>query len=200
MRDDRAEAGQIIIDTISTLPLFKDLEGVWNDLLGRSGSDNPFLTFEWLVSWWEAFGRRRDLLVLVARKNGDIIGIAPLMGHRSFMPGCKVPGVEFIGAPDADYHDFIVLEDREKVIELFLRTILQARRHTLLRFSEIPEDSPNLAPLRRVLSGATGLLRSEHVKTRCHYIPVDPDLSWDERFRGLKSNMRASLKRLLSAL
>lgn len=49
----------------------------WNDLLRRSASDTVFLRWEWLHTWWEAFGRGRTLCILAARDGGRLVGAAP---------------------------------------------------------------------------------------------------------------------------
>jgi CelD/BcsL family acetyltransferase involved in cellulose biosynthesis len=189
---------EIRIEVISELSGFKRLEPAWNDLLGRSAVDNPYLTYEWFLSWWEAFGERHDLFLLIARRGREIIGLAPLMRHTSFIPGCRVTGIEFAGAPDADYHDFIILEDREEVLTKFVRFILETERYPFLRLSEMPEDSPNVEVLSRILPEEKGISARKRVVATCRYVPVDAGLPWEEQFRQVKRNMRADIKRLLN--
>jgi CelD/BcsL family acetyltransferase involved in cellulose biosynthesis len=59
---------------------FLNLRNEWNDLLRKSVTDEPFLLWEWVYSWWETFkDETKTLLILVGRdSDGKIIGIAPL--------------------------------------------------------------------------------------------------------------------------
>ncbi|MFH1314195.1 MAG: GNAT family N-acetyltransferase [Candidatus Eisenbacteria bacterium] len=189
---------EITIEAVSDLPRLKQLGGIWNGLLARSAVDNPYLTHEWFLSWWEAFGDKRDPLLLVAKRGKDIIGLAPLMRHSSFIPGCRTAGIEFAGAPDADYHDFIILEDREAVLGQFIRFIFETEHSPFLRLSELSEDSPNVEALNMILSRERSIRGRKRTIATCRYLPVDAGLSWEEQFRRVKRKMRGDIKRLLN--
>ena len=97
------------------------LEPVWNTLLADSGTDTIFLSFEWITAWLEWIGRDVEPWVLVAKDaSGEVVGIAPLM--------VRARRVEFIGAPNSDYSDFIVRGDRVPVIRAFFEHLLRKPR------------------------------------------------------------------------
>ena len=50
----------------------------WNELLRASAADNPFLTWEWLHTWWTQLGGPDALHVIVVRAGDEPIAIAPL--------------------------------------------------------------------------------------------------------------------------
>ena len=54
----------------------------WNDLLKESVSDTPFLRHEYQRGWWEHRGggewQNAQLILISAREDGKLIGIAPL--------------------------------------------------------------------------------------------------------------------------
>ena len=50
----------------------------WNALLPRTPRASLFHTFDWLKTYWEAFGAGQQLRVLVVRSDGKPIGIVPL--------------------------------------------------------------------------------------------------------------------------
>lgn len=79
---------------------FLALRSEWNALLNRSVTNEPFLLWEWIYSWWQAFrDERNELLILVGRdSNGRIVGIAPfykekrrrrLLGHGGTIRFCS---------------------------------------------------------------------------------------------------------------
>ena len=44
------------VECVEDAPGFTALRAPWQDLLRDSVSDNPFLTWEWLHSWWAQYG------------------------------------------------------------------------------------------------------------------------------------------------
>jgi CelD/BcsL family acetyltransferase involved in cellulose biosynthesis len=56
----------------------------WRDLLPRCGQDEPTLAPEWVLPWWDVFGRHdeRRLCVAELRTNGRLVGLAPLVTRR----------------------------------------------------------------------------------------------------------------------
>jgi CelD/BcsL family acetyltransferase involved in cellulose biosynthesis len=98
-----------IIDNRNDL---QKLEPVWNELLHRSHSDNPFLTFEWMASWLDIFGRDLELIIIVVRDNDLVKGIAPLCLRND-------RNLTFIGYPQNDYAGFIVDKECPGIYEEF---------------------------------------------------------------------------------
>jgi CelD/BcsL family acetyltransferase involved in cellulose biosynthesis len=61
----------------------EELETEWNDLLAESCSHVPFLRYEYLRTWWGTRGggewpQDARLVLITARENGRLTGIAPL--------------------------------------------------------------------------------------------------------------------------
>ena len=68
------------IQLIDNIDRWEEIRHEWNDIiLENMDFFNPFLSFEWLSSWWEVFGEKRKLSILIAKSSDDIVGIAPLM-------------------------------------------------------------------------------------------------------------------------
>ena len=68
------------VEIVTTELEFFSLEQEWNRVLEESSSMNVFLTWEWLSTWWEFFGKKSQLWVLVARdpQSESIIGLMPV--------------------------------------------------------------------------------------------------------------------------
>lgn len=147
----------LTIERVTTEKRLRELEPVWDRLLEMSASDNLMLTFDWLATWWEIFGKDRELHILVAREGAEVIGIAPLLkrrvNHYGVLPFNRL---EFLasGEDEADeicseYLDFIVRRGREaEVIRAFCRYLL---RHGSdwdeLLLTDVLAESPNLIAL-----------------------------------------------------
>lgn len=81
----------------------------WNNLLRQSAADSVFLTHEWLFTWWQLFGRKNQLfIILVWTEEDELVGIAPffienravpLLGHIRMLSfiGCNQAAPDFLG-------------------------------------------------------------------------------------------------------
>jgi len=97
------------IQVVSNKEEFAALKDEWNELLSRSSTKHIFLTHEWQYTWWEHFGTRdEDLLILLVRDGGRLVGIAPL--RRDVLRVRGVPllkVITFLVGYEADYRDFL---------------------------------------------------------------------------------------------
>ena len=50
----------------------------WEQLLHRDADRHIFATQEWNRLWWDEFGAGKELIVLVVRRDSDVVGIVPL--------------------------------------------------------------------------------------------------------------------------
>src|SRR5579864_9692406 len=91
---------------------FDSLRGDWNGLLGRSVCDSVFLRWEWIHTWWGIFKKDRTLFLLIARRDGQLAGIAPFYIERSGLLGTRY--LKFCSEElSPDYMD-IVAEPRQE--------------------------------------------------------------------------------------
>ncbi len=143
----------LTVETIQDFGRLQALAPQWNPLLQRSRSDGIFLTWGWISTWWQVFGARNRLLVLVAREAGELRGIAPLMIGRGPPPQSPLlRRLMFIGQGGTypEYLDFIVEPGREQeIVRAFCATLLgeHRRRWDVLFLERVLDRSPNLAAL-----------------------------------------------------
>ena len=144
--------GAWTIDVVSTNTGFLALAEPWNALMRRAAVDHPFCTFDWIRSWWEAFGGAHELHIIVVRRTGRICAIAPLMLTRGRLLGVPVRRLESMANIETPRFDFIV--DREapeslQVIWAFLRQ--DAVKWDLLQLAQLTADGPTMVELRRLI-------------------------------------------------
>src|SRR5213082_1594 len=65
----------------------------WNALLASSRADCIFLTWEWLYTWFKHLGSGRQLFIVAVRREGELIGLAPLTMKK----GIPFTRMEFAG-------------------------------------------------------------------------------------------------------
>jgi CelD/BcsL family acetyltransferase involved in cellulose biosynthesis len=94
----------MIIERVETVSALRSLEHEWR-ALERHIAPLPFVTFDWVESWWthlhaDRLAVKDELLVYVFREtNGSVSGIAPLMRTRRPSRGpLQLRHVQFLGA------------------------------------------------------------------------------------------------------
>jgi len=124
----------------------------WNALLSESISDVPFLRHEYLSAWWATRGGgewpQADLVLVSARENDKLIGIAPLFltEHSGKQALMLLGSIEI-----SDYLDMIVRADD---LARFLSDLLDflasdsALAWSAFDWYNLPDDSPSLAALK----------------------------------------------------
>ena len=177
------------IQLLDNIDKCQDIRHEWNDLVEKNMDFfNPFLSFEWLSSWWEVFGEGRGLSILIAKSDDDIVGIAPLMISKK--TGFKI--CEFIGTKRSDYLGFILKnKNREEILKEFFVFILGNLKWDLLYFRDYT-DSPE-----ELLS----IAENQGMKAKSVIGDIAPRLlmegSWDNYLSGKSSRNRGNIRRVI---
>jgi len=192
----------ISIRKITTQAEFESLECVWNPLLESSSSRALSLTWEWQSTWWQVFGNGgRELNILIATQNSQIVGVAPLLRRTAPHYGLPFTRLEFIGAGEdeadeicSEYLDFIIKQGLEtEVVSAFLAYLyevdtswdeisLDAVHSESVNLKAIEESRPRNATPHQIVSIAKGAF-------------ITLPASYQEYFSRLGSNMRRDIRR-----
>lgn len=170
---------------------FKALGDVWDDLEKRTPGSSPFLAHGWVTTWWQHFGSRDQLRILVASRDGNVAGIAPLMLRQRF--GFRL--LQFMGRPLSDYCDFLVPDDSDGCTSALLRFIDTEMDWDRLVLEAVPEPSPILPAL--AAWSERNLLRLNTVKL-APYVPIAT--SWDEYMSTRRTKLRTDTNRRMRRL
>jgi peptidoglycan/xylan/chitin deacetylase (PgdA/CDA1 family)/CelD/BcsL family acetyltransferase involved in cellulose biosynthesis len=171
------------------------LRTTWQELLSRSASDTIFLTWEWVSTWWSAYGIPGEFNVMLAVDDRNVTrGIAPLRRHEVSRYGRKFRVLSFIGdgSCDSDYLDFIIgLGDETEVMNAFCKAFeAELERGTVLELNEIPEASSNL-PILEVLGRRREMLWSE-VDVPCATVALPAN--WEDFLKKLAPRFRTKVR------
>ena len=89
------ERATYAVETIRGVEDVFALEPAWRELSRVNYQDSPFCSFEWFKAWWTHFGsvleegaKSSDLLAIVVRRNGKIVGLASFYF-------CRYPSTSF---------------------------------------------------------------------------------------------------------
>ncbi len=178
----------------------------WQALLQHSDADPLFLSWDWMHGWWVLFRKQTDELRLLAvRRNGELVGLAPLHVHRGSYLRHKlwVRQLEFVGCCSgtssglrSEYLDFILHRDHAgPALKQILESLSNLGCWQELRLQDVPVESPLAHALHSL-----GRLRELDRQTA---YPIDTRGSFEDYLAGLGRNTRLKLfnrRKLLAGL
>jgi CelD/BcsL family acetyltransferase involved in cellulose biosynthesis len=171
-------------------------ESTWNALVEESIADTPFSRYEYLREWWKTLGggewQNAELVLISAKENEQLIGIAPLFiaeydGQRALM---LLGSIEI-----SDYLDLIVrAEDHTRFLAglLDFLTSSVADKWSALDWYNLPDSSPTLAVLKTE-SEKRGWTHHEEVYRPTPRIPLNG--SFDEYLSRVEKKQRHEIRR-----
>ena len=186
------------VEIVSDDESFADLEPLWNRLLDESGINHPFLTHQWIRTWWESFGAGCKLHVLLVKDGDGVIAIAPLMLTRRKFYGWPLRCLEFIANVHTPRCDFLVTRRHAEVYRAIWSS-LSGRRELwdVLLLCQVAADSPTLHEIS-LLAAESQLPLGQWRSALSPYLPIQDD--WDEYFKQRNSKHRANLRRRMKRL
>jgi CelD/BcsL family acetyltransferase involved in cellulose biosynthesis len=187
---------------ITPLTTEEDLEALrpeWLRLFEQSRVANPFAHPDWLIAWARHFVGRGELYVLAVRSGGDLVGVAPF--SRKSVPrfGPRVTTIRMLGAGRNSH-----LTELPQVLTApgQSRRVLRAVVNSLCDesgswdWAEVSLGTDQgwfereWIPRRGPGSGCAAI----HKATRAFVVvPLAP--TWEEFRRGLKRNVKESIRR-----
>ena len=125
-------------ETLDSTEALESLAGEWNDLVLAMPRPSPFLLHGWVAEWWRHFGSGSRLTVVVARRDGRLVGAAPLYVERS--GGVRV--ARFLGAHESPLADLLIAEgEPESTAARPAREELRKQPFDLADLFGLPGDS-----------------------------------------------------------
>ncbi|MFD3483707.1 GNAT family N-acetyltransferase [Streptomyces sp. NPDC058665] len=112
---------------------FGALAAEWTALHRRSGAATPFQSHAWLHSWWLSYGTRGRLRVVLLRRDGALVGAAPLMlVHRPF------PVLVQLGGSISDFSDVLLDDDcADSAAPALAKALANAARTAVIDLREV---------------------------------------------------------------
>ena len=191
---------------------FKDLEPLaieWNTLLNECYTHVPFLRHEFLHTWWETRGGgewpNADLVVITARQDGNLVGVAPLFSAKN---RDGVPALLLLGSIEiSDYLDLIV---SPKDLPVFIPGLLDflgssgpaglstpapeagSQPWKVLDWHNLPESSPTL-PVLKIETEKRGWNFAQNQTYHAPSIPLPGD--FELYLSGIDKKQRHEIRR-----
>jgi CelD/BcsL family acetyltransferase involved in cellulose biosynthesis len=141
-----APAGLTVAEA-STPEAFAELGPEWDELVRGMRRPSPFLLHTWLTEWWRHYGEGNKLHVLVAHRDGRLVGALPLCLLRR--RGLRV--LTFLGDRDSVLADLLVAPGEGSEVEQALATRALELEHDYVDLYGLPAENrltPSLGPER----------------------------------------------------
>jgi CelD/BcsL family acetyltransferase involved in cellulose biosynthesis len=186
-----ANSGNLTVKVFRALEDLDKLRVAWEELLAQSPQSSIFSTWEWLTTWWRAFGADQQLHVLAFEDaSSQLVGLAPLslIKRRSLGKTWTILQLMGDGSDDSDNLDLVVAPGYAPAVVQSLLVYLEDHSDLwdLCELNTIPLNSPAASVL------ITSLVERRWVhtcvQTPCCQIRL-PD-HWDTYFKQLPSAMR----------
>jgi CelD/BcsL family acetyltransferase involved in cellulose biosynthesis len=182
------------LELIQSVEGFHNLQDEWQELLKASDTDRPFLTWEWLYTWWKYLSGNRRLLILVVRRGKEPIALAPFcLRPPDLLRLLPVRSIEFLGtgAVGSDYLDVIVRRGERKAALGFLAEYLTGR-HAPVALSQLGPGSPGAELACRIAE--EGWEVAAEISHVCPYIDLAGH-TWNSYLRTLSPSHRYNFGR-----
>ena len=175
---------------------FTALRPQWHELLRASASDNPFLTWEWLYSWWTHFGTAGALRLVVVRRGTTVIAVAPFQLVSA--PLHWFSRLELLGTGEAgsDYLDVIARRGSESDAVAAIAQFLDSQNRAV-RMPHLPPSSVAARLAGRLAD--EGWTASFTDDGRCPVVNLGGH-TFDSFLGTLGASHRANVRRRLRAL
>lgn len=183
---------EILIRHIRNLEDFESLRENWPYLQTQCAEKTAFLSWEWLYAWWKHHAEGRELWLLTAWHESNLVGVAPLMLSKTGKHGIPFRLLQTLGTPNTDQSNFMAAnEELEIIIQLCEYIMSQRDKWDAIELNEYADEDPSTREICNIFS-KHGLVLD--IKSNLHYhIPITE--SWDDYFKSLPKHTRHELTR-----
>ncbi len=176
-----------------------ELKQDWERLSAQASVQNPFLSWEWMAAWWRHLGAGKLHLLLV-RRQGVLIGLAPLYQKEIRLGGFSFRALSFLGdeAVGSDHLDLLSQRGCEDAVaDAIAQAWLQEHLDwDFIALKHFAQDSPHAARLLRLSEQGWRVQRREGEV--CPFLQLAP--TWEAFLSRLSASMRYTVRRKIRNL
>ncbi len=170
-----------------SLEEIKGLERAWNELFENSKQANLFLSFDWIVSWFECSLSSKPY-ILSAWDNGKLVGIAPLSFEGSVL--------SFAAQQYSNHLDFVARKGMEQAVaEALAGKIMESSEWGSIKLKHVV-DSPILLGVMEQIAAEKGFVMQTGEGEASNVMELPSTL--DEYFASyLKRDLKRRWKKMI---
>lgn len=166
---------EIKVDLISEED-FLNMRTEWNTLLNESVTNELFLSWDWIYSWWQVYkdDKKKLNILSIRNKSGKTIGIAPFYIHNSNFWGRKKKILKFCSSEETfpDHLDFICLKQYENEVfqAVFQYLKLNNKKWDVIVFKGLKDTS---VIVKNLINANRNVLNSQIIsESLCPYLDL----------------------------
>jgi CelD/BcsL family acetyltransferase involved in cellulose biosynthesis len=188
--------------SVRLLHSFADAEpfrSAWNDLVLRSGAD-VYQTFDWCRLWWQYYGARRQLHLLLCFSGEQLVGLVPAFVETLWLGPVRLRVAKLVGS-DYTLHLCnlpVLAEDITSVVSRAIDHFLGRCRCDVLLFGPLSGPAGRIDELLAAGRHESGLVaRAEALGNSCNTFFQLSD-TFDEYLKAIGKQQRGNLNRTLT--
>ncbi len=185
------------VELISDCAALGALRPTWDDLVERAQIDHPFLSHDWISTWWAAFAGGRQLRILAVYAGERCLAIAPLMLGCVRRYGFPLRSLELIGNDHTPRSGFIVAERPDEALRALLAAIDGLRSWDAVALTRLVAGSQAEERLQ-LLARAAGMPTGTWRPTPSPRIELQGD--WASYLQTLRPKVRANVRNRMRRL
>ncbi|HKV86360.1 MAG TPA: GNAT family N-acetyltransferase [Candidatus Dormibacteraeota bacterium] len=184
------------VQVVSGLEALRALEADWRRLAAATNGGNPFLAWEWTITWAEVM-MAGHLETAVVRDGGEVVAIAPFYRNRySIGPGVKATSLQLYGPRELqtifELRQIPMRPGQEAgIVRQLLRGLAETARWDWI---EVGEYGPRVECWREVMDAIPEGVRLV-VEDR-YAVPILPlRTDWEAQRSALRRNVKERIRR-----
>jgi CelD/BcsL family acetyltransferase involved in cellulose biosynthesis len=134
------------LEVIRTSDELAALGAVWDQLVARAGLNHPFVSHDWIRTWWESFGGDAELCIALVRSGDELIAIAPFMRTMERLYGTSSTCLRLLANDHTPRCDFIVAAKHDEAYSA-IWNFMMSGDWDMVQLREVPDDSATLQAL-----------------------------------------------------
>ena len=188
----------LCVEFVQTAEDLARLEADWTDLFKRAACRNPFLSHQWMATWWKHWGAGHCLITITIRDHaGRLVALAPFYSHQEGTGRLRSRSVRFLGSQHVGSDYLTILCESERWVDDCVARVASSLKELraewdFMELRDVDEESAALCALRAQLKTA-GMSETVTTASTCPYTPLPA--SGDKFLAGLRSNLRYNFRR-----
>jgi len=193
-------AGQVKSSLHTTFDGLDHFREEWDEAVSRLGG-SIYMTYDWLKTWWNFYGHRRELRLLVFRVNDDIVGLIPLYLDRLGIWPLRLKVARLVGAniPPKVFNPPIHEAWAKDIFRSALQVLFGKEAVDVLSYGPVSELHEPSVALPRACSGLSGRVTHTTDLGEVHSVFSLP-ASLEDYFDGLSRSERKKRRHELQIL
>ncbi len=176
------------IEVVRDLQQLAPLETAWNEAVEASGFDSVFLTHEWFYAWAKSFAPVGALNIVIAREEGRICGIMPLLRERRRSGPLELTVLRSMSNLQTYKYNFVLpRESGQEVFESMLHLLRRICNWDLMELDYLPDDAQVVTFVRQMRGKRLFGARDE-VGMESPYVAIEG--TWEDYFDARDKKVR----------